>query len=104
MDYNTPIVSDPIVTDLISDVHCVTVPTGDVSDAESVTSFDLNADDSGSRDEDAGSCDGNCRHSNNGDDVYIDDINNGDFRVVTEYRAILSHFHDLPKICSWHRL
>jgi len=87
MDNCNPIVPEPIVMDLSSDLPCITVPTGDVSDADSVTSLDPTADDSLSRDDDTEPC----------DDVYIDDINNGDFRVVTEYRAILSHFHDLPR-------
>jgi len=42
-------------------------------------------------DSDRGSC------SSHGDSVYVDDVSDGDLRVIEEYRIIVKHFNDLPK-------
>ena len=52
----------------------------------------------------AGSFDGNCCHSGNIYKVYIDGLGKQDLWVVTEYRAIFSHFYKLIRDISWHIL
>jgi len=55
---------------------------------------------SGSTITDGDSDHGSCYHcSSHGDSVYVDDLSDGDLRVIEEYRipVIVKHLNDLPK-------
>ena len=80
---------DPVMSDLLQLV--------DLSADDTMRSQHHAADDSMSYDEEDVSRDKTDCHSENGDNVYIEDLDSSDFRVVAEYRSILSHFHELPR-------
>ena len=69
----------------------------ELSADDTMTSQHHAADDSNLCDEENVSREKTGCHIENGDNVYIEDLDSRDFRVVAEYRSILSHFHELPR-------
>ena len=73
---------DPVMSDLLQSVE--------LSADDTMTLQHYAADDSMSCDEENVSRDKTSCHSENGDNVNIEDPDSSDFRVVAEYRSILT--------------